>query len=191
MAAGTRRGLALGLAAALKVLTGWGLLFALRGPHVWRGAALAVLAGIAVMLAGLGPDGAVAESVTWLRDVVPVLGQGEFWRADTDWSVAGVPIPGLAPGNLSLSFLPVQLLVGGPPLPGAARVWLTVSSVGSPLLAGWMLRRRPLEQQVAGVLAAAVLFSPICRLNYLPMLVPCALVFYRARTLRGAGTPTG
>jgi hypothetical protein len=179
---GARRGVTLTGAVALKVLPVWALLFAFRERRVWRGAALVALAAVGVTAAGLGPVGAWRESVTWLTRVAPVLGQGEFWRADTDWSIIGHRIPDLSPGNLSLAFLPVQLLVEpGGPLTGIVRLWLTMMSVGGPLAAGWLTRRHTVAEQVAVVLTVSLLLSPILRINYLPALVPCALVWWRRR----------
>lgn len=63
-------------------------------------------------------------------------------------------------------------------------MWLAIAGFGFPLVAGYLLRQRP-ELQVAGVLAVSVLFAPILRINYLPLLVPCALVWWSRRPWRG------
>ena len=177
---GSERGAALASGTALKVLPVWGLLWALRERRVWRGALAATLVALAVMLLGLGVSGAWRESVTWLTRVAPSLSQGEFWKANTSWSFAGHSIPDLSPGNLSLSFLPVQLFANpDTPLPGFVRAWLLFASIGGPLLVGFLLRKK--SYQIAAVIAASVVLSPICRLNYVPLLVPCALAFLRGR----------
>ncbi len=99
--------------------------------------------------------------VVWGRDVLPTLSQGNF-KYD----------------NVSLSFAVLRLarLVGwdylGGPLPLLAHLWLTAASIGAPLLAWWLSRHRMLQIKHACIIAASVLFAPVCWTCYLPLLLP-------------------
>lgn len=81
---------------------------------------------------------------------------------------------------MSLAFLPLWIAGFGESQTLAARLWLAFAGIGLPVLTGLVLRRRGADVQLAGVLAMTVLFAPILRINYLPMLVPCMLIFWRS-----------
>lgn len=187
--AGAARGGALMAASLLKVTPIWAAVCAMRDRRALGGALAAFAFAGVVTLAALG-TGAVGESLTFLARVAPTLGQGEWWiTGQQAWSILGHELPALSPGNLSLAFLPLHSFRDVGVLPGWARVWLAIAGVGFPLLAGWALRNRP-EMQPAGVLAVSVLFAPILRISYLPMLVPCVLVWWMNRSnLARAGRP--
>jgi hypothetical protein len=178
------RGAALMSASLLKVTPIWAFLFAARDRRVLTGGALTFAAAGVLTLAVFGLA-AFTESWTWLTRVAPSLAQGEWWirGSDTTWSILGYELPNLSIGNISLSFLPIQILheagVIGESLPLAARIWLTGTSVGIPLVTGWRMRHTSPERQLAAVLVTSLLFSPILRISYLPMLVPCVLVLWR------------
>jgi Glycosyltransferase family 87 len=195
---GARRGFALGLATITKVSPMWAFLYAVRSPRAAAGGLLAILGAAFVCIVTLGWSGSIDESLVWLTKIMPILAQGEFWRADTIWQLwtpwGSLPLPGLSPGNLSLSMLPVQLAAQAglvdksAELPAIARAWMTFASIAFPITAGILLWRNEREVQLAAVLAMSVLFAPIMRINYLPMLVPCAIVWWtKSRGALGDG----
>ena len=176
---GTVRGAALMSAALLKVTPLFAFIFACRDRRALNGGMIAVVLASLIMVLSLGVSGAVDESHTFLRDVAPTLAQGEHWiTGRQEWTILGLRLPSFSPGNLSLAFLPLQVL-RRTVLPLWARLWLLSAGVGFPLVTGVLLRRRP-DAQIAGVLVMSVLWAPIMRLNYLPMLVPPGLVIWRA-----------
>lgn len=107
--AGRTRGAGLMTAALLKVTPVWALVFAARDRRAFQGGYFAFFAAGLATLAGLGPSGAVNESITFLTRVAPTLGQGEWWiTGQQHWSLLGHSLPALSPGNLSLAFLPLH-----------------------------------------------------------------------------------
>lgn len=164
------QGAGLSLAASVKVFYIWPLLLAVRDPKAWRDAAL-VFGGLGVMAAAImGPTDFVQACIGWFREVPAYHGQGTF-----------------RPWNVSLSFaaLRVARLFGWEyepgPLPTGWHVYLVVTGICAPIVAAWMLRRATRELRLAGVLCAAVSFSPICWLSYLPLALPMAAVGLRGR----------
>ena len=184
------RGFALAAAGAAKLYALWPL-----GLALWRdrrraaiGAAAAVGLACIAAVAALGARGTVTASMTWLTGVYPSLAQGQF-----AWGLPDGGAPGwaayLGNGNLSLAFLPLQLahfagLLDGASLPVAARAYLTLAGIAAPAAALWLLRRRSIELRLAGVMAAAVLFGPIFRSTYSPILFAVAAAWAGER--RGA-----
>jgi hypothetical protein len=158
---GWRAGL-LVLIAGVKPHAIWPLLFLLsREPQrTLRTGGLAVGVMTAVMLAAMGPAGLATALVDWLRFIPPALGQGTF-----------------LPYNVSLSFLPIRVatVLGwsytGGPLPEIARLWLLTATVAAPVAVGLLTRRKRVEVQLASVMAAALLASPLCWLGYLTALL--------------------
>jgi hypothetical protein len=158
-----------------------------RNPRSWIGAAAITLLVAEIGLLSLGAEGSVLEWRIWLTRIAPVLGQGEFWPdATLVLDAGGRQVEAMrAPANLSLPLLPLQLLHGAGrldvsgPLPLPARLWLTGMAFGMPLLAAILSRRQSVVGQITVVLTAALLSAPVLRLTYLPMLVPCVLVWWR------------
>jgi hypothetical protein len=172
-------GFGLGMAAAVKVVAGWPLLaMAVRRPGVaLPGFAAAAAVCIAASAAVFGIGQTVDLTLAWVRDVMPTLAQGQFWGESLDGLKAGGLSPWQYTGNLSLSFLPVQLAVlggwdySGGPLPAPVRLYLTGVAILAPVTAAWQTRRHAVEFQMAVVLAAALLAAPIVRPYVLPVLL--------------------
>jgi hypothetical protein len=172
-------GFGLGMAAAVKVVAGWPLLaMAVRRPAVaLPGFAAAAAVCIAASAAVFGIGQTVDLTLAWVRDVMPTLAQGQFWGESLDGLKAGGLSPWQYTGNLSLSFLPVQLAVlggwdySGGPLPAPVRLYLTGVAMLAPVTAAWLTRRHAVEFQMAVVLAAALLAAPIVRPYVLPVLL--------------------
>lgn len=163
-------------AAVLKVLPCWAWGFrALRDRRT-------LLYGLAFVGLAFGISATVGleEWRVWLAHIVPTLSQGEWWIASGQtWTLLGVELPTLSPGNLSLSFLPLQVYREAGNLPAWGRLYLTVASIGVPLVVGYRMRGAPMDRQMAAVLVASVLLAPILRLSYLPLLIPCLLILRR------------
>lgn len=86
------------------------------------------------------------------------------------------------PANISLSLLPLRLL-GYTRLPDWGRLFLLGMYALMPGLVAWVMRKRPVEVQVAWVGAAAILFAPFSHVYYLPLLLtPLALEVREAKT---------
>jgi len=109
--------------------------------------------------------------VVWVRDVLPTLSQGNFNA-----------------GNVSLSFAVLRIArycgwhYAGGPLPLVAHIWLTVVSIGAPLLVWRVLRRASEPLKYACMAAAAILFSPVCWTYYLPLLLPPVAILFHHRS---------
>jgi hypothetical protein len=166
------RGAGFAFVAMIKLYGAWPLLFAARreGWPVVRSALLALAAGVLLATAALGPGGFVQASLDWVRHMAPVIGQGTF-----------------NPGNVSLSFLPLRLSLAlglweyePGPLPGWARVYLTIVGILAPLLMGWLARKREPRLQYALICCAALLFSPLCWGTYLPVVLAPAAILWGA-----------
>ncbi len=177
--------------ALIKVFTVWPLLAACLRPGrvrvVVSAAAVAVAATILAVVM-LGADRFVAESLVWLREVLPTLRQGQFMRPDDTITVAGIELSAeWVPYNLSLTMLPLKIaaLLGwewsGAELPAAAQAYLTICAVGAPLATAWFARHRSASVHLALTLAAALLFAPILRPTYLPALAPLVALWWRGR----------
>lgn len=172
-------GTTLGLAAAFKVTPVWPLLTVLisRPRKVIPGLAVAVALAGGACLAAFGVAGTGALVAQWLRDVLPTVGQGQFWGESLARLKAGPLHPLHYLANLSIPFAPVQLAVmygwdySGGPLPGPVRAYLTATGIAAPLLVAWLTRRRPVPLQAAATLTAAVLAAPIVRPYALPVLL--------------------
>lgn len=108
----------------------------------------------------------------WLHDVLPTLSQGNFNR-----------------GNLSISFAVLRLATflgwnyPGGPLAFLPHLWLTSASIGAPILTWYLLRSRSSQIKSAAVIAATVLFAPVCWSNYLPLLLPLVALLFREKSL--------
>ncbi len=175
------RGFGFASAASIKIFGGWPLLFAIRreGRRVLASAVAAVGIASAIAVSVLGWRGFLSSLIDWFRFALPGVSQGYF-----------------SPQNISLSMLALRLArvagwtyVAGP-LPLLPHVWLLAAGVLAPLIAGFVSRRRSPEVQYASVLCAALAFSPVCWLIYLPAaLIPCALwIRTRDRAHGRAGT---
>jgi len=174
-----------GLAAAglLKLYAFWSIAAALfrRDWRTVRWAAATVASALLIGVIALGPVRFASECTTWLLAVFPTLAQGQFETARVaggivHW-ITERPLP-LA--NLSPTLLPLRALgLGHEVLPGWARVYLLVISIGMPLLVAWQARRWPVERHYLATLAAALIFAPICRPAYLITLLPVASMAYR------------
>lgn len=163
------RGFGFMASAMVKLYGAWPLLVATsrEGWGVLRGAAVALGLGSLVCAVVLGPAVFVNGLLDWARYMVPVVGQGTFM---VDRVHGGA--------NVSLSFagLRVARSFGWEyqpgPLPGWARLYLTLLGIGAPLLCAWLTRR--IENSVLRyglVTIAAVLFAPLCWTTYLPLLL--------------------
>jgi hypothetical protein len=182
-------GVSLSLAAVVKVAPGWALVpFLRRRPkHTLGGMLGAGLACIVASLMVFGWPHLWELLEQWVRGVLPTTAQGQFWGG----SLAGLR-DGIRPadvlGNLSVSFLPVQLAVlagwdyAGGPLPVATRVYLTLFAICIPAFAAWVVRRRTLRFQAAVVLTVGVLAAPIVRPYALSSLL-LVLAAWRAERL--------
>jgi hypothetical protein len=179
------RGFGFAAAAMTKPFAVWPLALALwreRGP-VAVGAAVAVLAAVGLSAVAMGPIPLVRASLAWLTDIYPALAQGQlaYTVSDVTSSQTLNHVLGfVGTGNLSLGFLPLQLAhaagwdFAGPELPGWARVYLTTVGLAAPILALWLTRNRAPELRYAAVMSAAVLFGPIFRATYAPILYALA-----------------
>jgi hypothetical protein len=165
-----------GLALAIPILRGfftaavalvkpwgtWPLLFSLReGWRVWVGGGLFLVSGVLIGSFVLGVSGFVVACRIWLTEILPSLAQGA-------WS----------PDNHSLSFAFLRAMrtlwgwdYSGGMLPVWARVWLLGAEVAAPITAGWILRKKAVNVQLAGIVCAAILASPICWTTYCPVLL--------------------
>lgn len=172
-------GFTIGCAAAFKVNPVWPLGFMLlrRPAAVLPGLLLAAAFCAAVCLAAYGLAGTSVLVTTWIDRVLPSVSQGQFW---------GESLRGLASGevrlqdyfgNLSISFLPVQIAVlsgwqyEGGDLPTAIRMFLFVFGTAVPVCVGWLTRHRSLQVQAAAVFAAALFSAPIVRPYTLPVVL--------------------
>lgn len=164
------RGAGLMAVSLVKPWAVWPLIWAFK--EGWRVLAYALMVAVGSVALGILVRGSTEfymECLTWVRDVLPTLGQGT-------WSS----------GNWSISFgvLKVIKILGlweyaRGMLPLWARIWLLFCGIGVPILSGWLLRRHPMVLQLSVMGCAAVLFSPICWTSYLPILLtPLSLIFH-------------
>jgi hypothetical protein len=173
---------------AIKVVPGWGaIVLVVRAP---REALIPLVVVATAVLAAtvtvIGPTRFAAEVGIWVGDVAPTLAQGQF--------IVGSLLDGslvrtiMLHGNLSPVFAPLYL--SGDPypneLPGLAKAYLTLASVGIPLFVAWRTRSFEARKHAVVVLAAAVLAAPIFRLGYLPLVVPGAVVLWKRHRSIGA-----
>lgn len=170
-------------AAAIKVTPMWALvpLLVRRPRKILPSALLAVAILTLACVVRFGVTGTWHLSREWAMEVAPGVGQGQFWGG----SLAALrehvgPLEVL--GNLSLSFLPVQLAAlagwdyGGGPLPTPVRTWLLLAGVLVPLAVIWLTRHRSPRMQAALTLVAASFAAPIARPYVVPfLLIPIAL----------------
>jgi hypothetical protein len=185
--AGRARGAALAASTLIKLTTLWVWLFAIRDRRTVIGSAAAIVVAGVVCLISLGPAASVRESLTYLGAVFPSLSQGEFWTGTVQrWSLAGIELPIRAPGNLSLSMALVSLTESlglwsydGGSLPAVLRAWMLLAGTGIPILVAALTRKWSVEDSMGVVLLASLLFAPILRINYLPMLVPVAVLRWK------------
>lgn len=140
----------------------WPFLWSLRdGWRVIAGALIVSVGSVALGVLVRGVDVFYAECLTWFRDVLPLLGQGS-WSAG-NWSISfGVlrAIRWLGLWDYSDGFLPLW-----------ARSWLLLCGIVVPMLAGFLLRKKPRILQLSIVGCSAVVFAPTCWINYLPVLL--------------------
>jgi hypothetical protein len=162
------QGAGLSLVASVKVFFVWPLLLTVRDRRTWRDAAVvfASLGALAVVI--MGPASFLQACVGWFREVPAYHGQGTF-----------------RPWNVSLSFAVIRVarLLGWDyetgPLPTGWHIYLVVTGIVAPAVAAYTLRRRSRELRQAGVVCGAVLFSPICWLSYMPLVLPVAAIWLR------------
>jgi hypothetical protein len=102
-----------------------------------------------------------------------------------NWS-GRIELPIRAPGNLSLSMALVTLTESlglwsydGGSLPAVLRAWMLLAGTGIPILVAALTRKWSVEDSMGAVLLASLLFAPILRINYLPMLVPAAVLRWK------------
>jgi hypothetical protein len=151
------------IAALVKPFYAWPVL--VNKPN-WRRLAFSAL-NIAVLIALGGTVCGWGSYAYWITKVLPTMSQGSF------------------AGNFSLSFGALRLLQylgiwhypGGPlaPLP---HLWLTVASIGAPIVTWWLMRRQEPRLKAAAVMAAATLFAPICWVGYLPVTLPLLVLLW-------------
>jgi hypothetical protein len=179
------RGFGFAAAAMTKPFAIWSLGLAIwceRRP-VAVGAGLAVVTAVGLSTIAMGPAQLLNTSLEWVANIYPALAQGQFsytvphaTHNDTLNHLLGF----LGTGNLSLGFLPLQLAhaggwnFAGPALPVWARVYLTFVSVAAPIATMWLTRHRGRVLRYAAVMSAAVLFGPIFRATYSPILFALA-----------------
>jgi hypothetical protein len=190
------RGVGFMAAALVKVHAIWPLAVAMwrEGKGVLRSSAATMGAAVGLAALALGPMGLIDSSVEWFTRILPNLSQGQFDLGDLGAilqlpsGLGEVAWPGLIPLNLSLSFAPLQMAYsfgGWTPDPGnlpmALRFYLSFSSVAAPILAGWLFRKYPVDLHCSLVLSAALLFSPILRVTYLPILLLPAVIYFSGK----------
>lgn len=155
------RGAGFAAVALVKLWGIWPLAFAaLRRRGALVGATVTVTLASLAAATILGPVRFLRADLDWLRYMLPAIGQGY-----------------VHPHNVSLSFAVIRIAqvfgwtYAGGPLPVLARLWLVAASVGVPVLAGWVLRRKTERMQLATIVVASVLFAPVCWMDYLPVLL--------------------
>lgn len=180
------RGFGLAASAMVKVYAAWPLLLAVRleGWRVLRSAAAAVALGTLAGCLALGPAVFFTSIADWARHMLPVIGQGS-WRVDTAHNGINV--------SLSLAVLRLARRLGweyvAGPLPGWARLYLTVVGIAAPLLAMWWTRRLEPALRYALVTVAAVAFAPLCWTTYLPLLLAPLALWIRRTNREREGAP--
>lgn len=169
----TLRGFGFTASAMVKLYCAWPLLLALRleGWRVVRSALVALGAGVLAGCLALGFAGFFDSLRDWATYLLPVVGQGTF-HVNTRFGGINlsVPLAGLRLArHLGWEYVPG-------PLPGWARLYLSVLGIAAPLLAVWWTRRLDRDLRYALVTVAAVAFAPIFWTTYLPLLlVPLAI----------------
>lgn len=191
-------GLLLVLAASFKLTPAWALLsLATRRPRWVVPQAILGTALLSILCVGVvGAGRFLSDSLTWWTRVLPPLTQGQFWGGSLAVLRQGIgPLDIL--GNLSLSFVPIQLAVlagwdyQGGLLPLGLRLYLTAVGILTPLLVLWRTRRMPALEQAAFVLVSAALAAPIVRPYVLPLaLLPLALWVSRKPRGPASGRPS-
>ena len=116
----------------------------------------------------------------WVRDVLPTLSQGSFNSGNV---------------SISMAILRAARFMGwqysGGPLPALAHLWLTATAILAPMLTWFLLRRHSTQIKSAALVAAAILFAPVCWTYYLPLLLPLfALLFQRRNHESTFNVPT-
>lgn len=136
---------------------------------LFRSLAPAVIIAIALVCCGgiiCGWD----SYVVWIRDVLPTLSQGNFNSSNV---------------SLSMAVLRVARFIGwqysGGPLSTLPHLWLTAASIGAPLVTWVLLRRYSIQLKSAALVAAAILFAPVCWTYYLPLLLPLGVMMFREK----------
>jgi hypothetical protein len=201
------RGAGFAAAALTKVHGFWPLLVSLWRER-WRamkGAAAVTLLAVTMSCVVLSPRGFFDSSVEWMTRVAPVLSQGQFPQ-EQETGVIQLPFgwgtfaaPMLFTSNLSVSFAPLQVAkatgIWAPEpgdLPTGVRLYLMALSLAAPLVSGWVFRRQPPTLHYSLVLAATLLFSPILRITYTPVLILPAILYLAEKNRRlGHGQATG
>jgi hypothetical protein len=186
------RGFSFAAAALIKPFSVWPLGLALwrEGRPVALGAAFAVAIAVVLSAAAMGPVRFVHASVDWISRVYPAVAQGQFTyivSGLTDVNAVNHLLGYFGTGNLSLGFLPLQLARAagwsftGEVLPVGARIYLTAIGIIAPVITLWLTRHRGPELRYAAVMAAAVVFGPIFRLTYSPILFALAAAWIGER----------
>jgi hypothetical protein len=183
------RGAGLLVGAAVKPYLVWAALVGvLRTWRFWRWTLVAALLASVGPILAFGPFGFLRLSLEWVSDVAPTVSQGQFHDPTglvtlrTPWRE--IALPYLLPPTLSVTYLPLEVAraLGWQPsgdLPFLVRLYLLVVSAGAPLTVAWLLRRRDPSEQLSWTLVAAILFSPMVRSSYLPLLLIPAAIHYR------------
>lgn len=163
---GINRPVLWGLNAIVKPFYIWPLLAA---KHRWRSLIPAGVIAVALILLG-GIVCGWESYIIWARDILPTLTQGNFKA-----------------GNVSISFAVLRLArflgwnyLGGP-LPALAHLWLTVASIGAPLLTWRFTRHFSTEIKCASIIVASALFAPVCWTSYLPLVLPLGAIAFRTK----------
>jgi len=100
--------------------------------------------------------------VVWFKDILPTLSQGS-WVKD----------------NVSLSFGILRLFrwlgwwaYEGGKIVGIPHLWLTIASIGAPMLTYFLSYKANTHLRCALVTVAAILFAPVCWTTYTALLLP-------------------
>jgi hypothetical protein len=187
------RGFGFATAALTKPFALWALGLALwqERRRIAVGAGIAVVSAVGLSAAMMGPMGLVRAMTMWLTDIYPSLAQGQFGYAVADVTSnksLNQALGFLGTGNLSLGFLPLQVAHAagwefpGPELPVWARVYLTTVGIAAPIVSLWLTRHRTPELRYAIVMCAAMLFGPLFRATYSPMLFAVAAAWIGERS---------
>lgn len=173
-------GAAWAAAAMTKLFFAWPLLAALclLGPsarrQVMAGGAAVVLPALLIGYARCGGE----AFASWLREVLPALGQGTFNGDNFSLSMAALRLARAVGWEYS-----------GGPLPEAARLWLSAATAGGPMLMFWFSRRHSPTVRCAWVGAAAALCAPTCWSSYLPILLAPGALWLGAQPDASVPTP--
>lgn len=160
----------------------WPLIWAIKDRWTIVIGALIIAVGSLILGGSVrGMDVLYSEWLTWFREVLPFLGQGSW-----------------APGNWSISFGVLRVLkqlgfweYPDGILPGWAKLWLIFCGIFVPILSGLFLRKRRTIIQLSIISCIAIVFSPICWISYLPILLTPICLFLRLQHPATADSMSG